>query len=520
MKMSGGGAVSPRGRERGFSVEMAALEFDPYATIWGDCDPLRIVPMAGVHAEIGKNGVAVEFASHFRPWGYAAIVGIPEALQESRRITFRTVIEVFEGTIGIGVTNAEDTDFLGQRLVGQGCHIVEMEVDVPPPRRAGAIVLRNGSGKAGSSTFVVHLLQFPLRTVNLSSGDDEPPTLRPTDALTHPVFTKVPRWSGSVQPGMTANWLGTVTRSVYDNGNSAPSGKILAPYIPSIGEEYFEWIDLLKLVLHADETFTMVELGAGWGRWLVDAWSVLKQIGKSDKRMLLVGVEAEPTHFEWMQQHFADNGLDVQRHRLIQAAAAARDGKTDFIIGHADAWYGQAIANGTPDQFDSWPEASVKQVSAVSLATVLKDIPTVDLIDMDIQGAEAEVVESSLDLLNRRVKRVHIGTHGGDIEARLRTAFTQIGWHCVYDFPQGRDWRPRSAWSALATACKAGSIPAMGLAVTRSPALGRIRCFRSGCPEIELRQEFSRMFLSRSHQRPDRSRQQIIARFGKAQHDA
>jgi FkbM family methyltransferase len=418
---------------------MTVLEFDQYATVWGDCDPQRIVPMAGVHAEIGKNGVAVEFASHFRPWGYAASIGIPEALQQSRRIAFRAVIEVFEGTIGIGVTNAADTDFLAQKLVGPGCHCIDIEVEVPPPRRAGAIVLRNGSGKAGNSSFVVHLLQFPLRTVNLGSGAGEPPTIHPTDAPSHPVFTKVPRWTGSVRPGMTANWLGTVTRSLYDNGNSAPSGKILTPYIPSVGEEYLEWIDLLESVLQADDTFTMVELGAGWGRWLVDAWSVLRQTGRTDKRLLLVGVEAEPTHFEWMKQHFADNGLDVQRHRLIQAAAAANDGKADFIIGHADAWYGQAIANGTPNQFDSWPEALVKQVSAVSLATVLKDIPSVDLIDMDIQGAEAAVVESSLDILDRRVKRVHIGTHGGGIEARLRTAFAQIGWSCVYDFPQGCD---------------------------------------------------------------------------------
>lgn len=407
--------------------------------IWGDCDPLRIVPMTGVHAEIGQKGGAIEFTSYLKPWGYAAIVGIPEALQESRRIEFRAVIEVFEGTVGIGVTNAADTDFLVQKMVEPGCHFIEIEIDVPPPRRAGAIVLRNGSGKAGNSTFVVHLLQFPLRTANLSSDDGSLAPLRPTDALTHPVFTNVPRWSGSVGPGMTANWLGTVTRSLYDNGNSAPSGRILAPYIPSLGEEYFEWIDLLESVLHAGSTFTMVELGAGWGRWLVDAWSVLKQIGKTDKRVLLVGVEAEPTHFEWMKQHFADNGLDPQRHRLIQAAAAAYDGQTDFIIGHANAWYGQAIANGTPDQFDSWPEASVKRVSAVSLTTVLKDIPTVDLIDMDIQGAEAEVVESSLDIFDRRVKRAHIGTHGADVEARLRAAFTQIGWRCVYDFPQGRD---------------------------------------------------------------------------------
>ena len=63
----------------------------------------------------------------------------------------------------------------------------------------------------------------------------------------------------------------------------------------------------------------------------------------------------------------------------------------------------------------------------------------VDLIDMDIQGAEAEVVESSLDLLDRRVKRVHIGTHGDEIEARLRAAFARMEWRCLYDFPHGSD---------------------------------------------------------------------------------
>ena len=105
-------------------------------------------------------------------------------------------------------------------------------------------------------------------------------------------------------PGMTANWLGTVTRSLYNNGNSAPTGKILTPYIPSVGEEYFEWIDLLESVLAADDKFTMVELGAGWGRWLVDAWSVLKQIGKTDRGLLLVGVRSRADAFRMDETAF------------------------------------------------------------------------------------------------------------------------------------------------------------------------------------------------------------------------
>jgi FkbM family methyltransferase len=410
-------------------MEIAASELDQYATIWGDTDPILIVPIPGVHAQIGKNGVAVTFTGHFGPWGSVARVRIPESPQRSDRIGFRAVIQVLEGSAGIGVTNAEGTDFLAQKLVGLGCHLIEIEVSSSGP--AGTIVLRHGSGEAGCSAFILHLLQFAL---HLDSHKDQP-----TNSIPHSVFSKIPHWSGTVGSGMTANWLGTVTRSLYNNTHSSPPGIILAPGIPLVNEEYFEWIDLVESVLEAQDKYTMVELGAGWGRWLVNSWSALKQLGKTSTKLLLVGVEAEPTHFEWMKEHFADNGLDIQQHRLLQAAVAATDGVANFIIGHADTWYGQAIVSGTSVRINNLPEASVKEVTAVSLATALEDIPFVDLIDMDIQGAEANVVEASRDLLDQRVKRVHIGTHSHDIEARLRIAFAGMGWRCVYDFPHRGD---------------------------------------------------------------------------------
>jgi len=418
-------------------MEVTVSEFDHYAMIWGDSDPVRIVPMVGVHAQIGKNGVAVTLSGYFGPWGYAASVEIPEAVQKSGRIAFRAVIRVIQGAAGIGVTNAEGTDFLAQEMVGPGCHLIEIEV--PAPRPAGIVVLRHGSGEAGWSAFIVHLLQFPLLAGGLGARIRRPLTLNPPSSSPHPAFGEVPHWTGSVGPGMTVNWLGTNTRSLYNNTHSSPPGQILSPDIPSVSEEYFEWIDLIESVLEADDDFTMIELGAGWGRWLVNSWSILKQLGKNDVKLLLVGVEAEPTHFEWLKEHFADNGLDARQHRLIQAAVAAEDGVANFMIGHADTWYGQAIVGSTNVRLPNWPEASVKEVSTVSLGTALGDISFVDLIDMDIQGAEAEVVEVSRDIIDQRVKRVHIGTHGEDIEARLRAVFTWMGWRCVYDFPHGGD---------------------------------------------------------------------------------
>ena len=92
-----------------------------------------------------------------------------------------------------------------------------------------------------------------------------------------------------------------------------------------MNEEYFEWIDLLRAVAEPRDSFTMLELGAGWGRWLVDAWSALRLSNKENLAIKLIGVEAEPQHFVWMQQHFRSNGLDPYQHRLIEAAVMARD---------------------------------------------------------------------------------------------------------------------------------------------------------------------------------------------------
>ena len=48
---------------------------------------------------------------------------------------------------------------------------------------------------------------------------------------------------------------------------------------------------------------------------------------------------------------------------------------------------------------------------------------TIDLVDLDIQGYEAEAVPAFLNIFGERVRRVHIGTHSRLIHARLRKAF-------------------------------------------------------------------------------------------------
>jgi FkbM family methyltransferase len=303
------------------------------------------------------------------------------------------------------------------------------------PGPPGEVVLRSGLPETAEVEFELLALQFQLRP----SQKRFKLQVSPTPEEAHPVFAKFPRWTGKISGYFTANWLGTLTDTRYTRNTRVFAETTVTPPVPKPSdEEYFEWIILLQSVLEARNSYTMVELGAGYGRWLVNAWSALRSIGKADISLTLIGVEAEPTHFAWMRQHFITNMLDPERHRLINAAVAASDGVVHFATGHPAEWYGQAIVPSASARMSQWSNMSVREVPAVSLETVLDGICVVDLVDMDIQGAEADVVRASAYLLAERVKRVFIGTHRAEIDRSLRETFRSLGWRCVYDYPCGR----------------------------------------------------------------------------------
>ncbi|MBM3613517.1 MAG: hypothetical protein FJX19_11245, partial [Alphaproteobacteria bacterium] len=64
---------------------------------------------------------------------------------------------------------------------------------------------------------------------------------------------------------------------------------------------------------------------------------------------------------------------------------------------------------------------------AVTLTQVIEDIDIVDIVDMDIQMAEADVIDASLSTL-AKIVRLHIGTHSPAIEDRLDQTLSRAGW--------------------------------------------------------------------------------------------
>lgn len=206
-------------------------------------------------------------------------------------------------------------------------------------------------------------------------------------------------------------------------------------------EEYFELVDVVESVVQARETFSMMELGANFGRWLQMAWGALRVLNCSVQNIFLLAIEGEPTHHAWLRQTFLDNAVPDACYEAIYGAVYSNDGTVDFSIGNPARWRGQAI--GTYGTHILTP--------CFALRTLLDRRSHWDLIDADIQGAEYEVFASCADALDARVRKVHIGTHGRDIEERLRMLFRTHDWVNVWDFPVADGNDPATRLNASGT---------------------------------------------------------------------
>ena len=270
----------------------------------------------------------------------------------------------------------------------------------------------------------------------------------------HPVFEDFVPWSGELPPGFEVDFLGTITRYAFEEDMSSAhkdrTNQTTPANFPGFDDEYFEWIDLLESVKQAKNKYVFIELGAGYGLWTVRAERAIKRLNPIPFHA--VAVEAEPTHFEYLKQHFYDNGLNPCDHRLIRAAVWLKRGLEKFYIGNASGWYGQAIAqSGSLHSLRQWTAAflhtvfyrlgliqasrqRVTLVRSITLCDVLSECQYVDLLDMDIQGAELDVIARDIKVLNDKVRRIHIGTHNSIVEKGLRHIFSDNGWLNIWDY--------------------------------------------------------------------------------------
>lgn len=201
-----------------------------------------------------------------------------------------------------------------------------------------------------------------------------------------------------------------------------------------------EWIGTLRSVLEAGKTFTVMELGAGWGPWLIAARQAALARGFEDKDIDMIGVEGSGEHHGFMLDNFRANGLDPSKYQLHHAVVGATDGTASFPKLHAaEDDYGAFASFGEDkvgvDRMTASQHGDLEEIPCLSLETLMAGKARIDLIHIDIQGHEEEVLRAGIDMLNAKVRRIVVGTHSRAIEGHLFDLFHDNGWICESEIP-------------------------------------------------------------------------------------
>jgi FkbM family methyltransferase len=264
------------------------------------------------------------------------------------------------------------------------------------------------------------------------------------------VIRSFPCYRGPGTPAYYTDFLGTKTRASFISALPQEGGVVENYPIPmNFHATAAEWAGALRAALAATAEFVVLELGAGWGPWLVALAHAAGRLGVA--KVHLVGVEASRAHCAYMATHFGDNGLDASQHTLLHGVVGVADGFAEFpvLTDPAGVWGAAAVYPDSTRPFlvrmarrgyralrararfllkgAPCPPA-MERVPCYSLATLLHRFETVDLVHVDIQGDEYRVLAAARDVLGRKVKRVVVGTHGRDIEQRLMEEMTGRGW--------------------------------------------------------------------------------------------
>jgi FkbM family methyltransferase len=283
------------------------------------------------------------------------------------------------------------------------------------------------------------------------------------------LLAQIDPWSGHVPNGYAADFLGIFTHGSLLWSTSGPlGGSYVATRLPTLasdGEAWLEIADWLFSASEATDQYVAISLGAAFGAQLVGAWKALQAINPLPAK--LVAVEPVPQNCASLRKHMTFNGIDPNEHWILQAALGADSEPILFPVGSAGA--GPSASSGPSnskhfrklltDMFrlrrqsrrvlknivlynstglihdlGAGFSAELKFVSTLKLGDVLWPFDRVDLLEVDIQSAELEVIAPYIETVKRKVRRVHIGTHGRDVHAKLRAQFSAAGWEIVFDF--------------------------------------------------------------------------------------
>lgn len=189
-----------------------------------------------------------------------------------------------------------------------------------------------------------------------------------------------------------------------------------------------EFAAALRAVELAGESFTMLELGCGWGCWMNITGVAARNAGK---RVHLVGIEGDRHNFELAEAALEANRFAGDDFALHHGIAHAQSGRALFPQQGAEeeSWGLEPVFSTDADAYSA-AKASGRytELPMIGFDALVAEHGRFDLVHIDIQGGEAELVAAAVEALTRSVAYLVIGTHGRAIEGDIIKTLGAAGW--------------------------------------------------------------------------------------------
>ncbi len=240
-------------------------------------------------------------------------------------------------------------------------------------------------------------------------------------------------------PGYVTDYLGCITNIKHYNNLVGLDGAVLGFPEPNDGmlHEFTEYIGTCFAIDNAKDNFSCIELGAGNGIWSARSYLAAKKNGI--KNIRLTAVEADPNKSKWISDNFNDNNIknSIIPNIKIKIYNNAVGNESGFMYFPKLAIPSEDYG-AVPTKFEVQTDyRGVKieniKVEVVPLNKIINH--TVDLLHVDIQGGESNLLNNAVDLLNKYVKVVLIGTHSRKIEGDLINLFYKNKWALLIETP-------------------------------------------------------------------------------------
>ena len=232
------------------------------------------------------------------------------------------------------------------------------------------------------------------------------------------------------KPGYLTNFLGVaIDPKFFPTILKGREGSVEAIPIPANWHaDIAEWGAALRAVDLSQDTFTMIELGCGWGCWMNNTGVAARAAGR---RVHVIGVEGDEGHARFAQESLTTNGFKQNEFTVHRGIAAARSGVALFPKQGVPGveWGGEAVFDATASQrVKALSSGAYEELPMIALSEITAPHARIDLLHVDIQGGEADLIDQCLTLLDEKVSYMVIGTHSKQIEGRLYETLLNAGW--------------------------------------------------------------------------------------------